>query len=61
MNIQLTTVLLFDLHDDSLHQYTAGVDWTGGHSDAAYGPPLSGASVSLYEGARTTHRSACGG
>lgn len=51
--VAYTTRMVFDLKDDDVYWCTADIGWVTGHSYVVYGPLANGATVMMYEGART--------
>jgi len=53
VHANLTSRLVFDLHDDDVYWCSADVGWVTGHSYIVYGPMSNGVTQVLYEGAPT--------
>jgi acetyl-CoA synthetase len=49
LQVTLTSLHIFNLHDDDIHFCTADVGWITGHSYVVYGPLSNGATTILFE------------
>ena len=50
----LTSKYVFDLRDEDVYWCSADIGWVTGHSYVVYGPLQTGATVMMYEGARSS-------